>query len=60
MPQESHEAYSESPGSTLLLALAGLGLLALGAHHLNGVLRVLLIRLEDLSECIADIGGLVS
>ena len=60
MPQESHEAYAESPESTLLLALAGLGLLAFGARHFLGVLRVLLIRLEEHPERIAQMGGMVS
>ena len=60
MPQESHEPYAESPESTLLVALGGLGLLAFGAHHLLGVLRVLLIRLEELPELIGQMGGMVS
>ena len=60
MPQESHAPYAESPESALSLALAGLGLLAFGAHYLLGVVRVLLIRLEELPERIAQIGGMVS
>jgi hypothetical protein len=60
MPQESHEPYAESPESALLFVLGGLGLLASGVHHLLGVLRVLLIRLEELPERIAQMDGMVS
>jgi len=59
MPRKSHEPYAESHESPLL-ALVGLGLLAFGAHHLLGVLRALLIRLEELPERIAQLGGMVS
>jgi hypothetical protein len=60
MPEESHEPYAESPESALLLVLGGLGLLAFGVHHFLGVLRLLVIRLEEFPERIAQIGGMVS
>ena len=60
MPKESHDPYSELPEPDLLLALGGLGLLALGVPHLVGVLHALLIRLEELPERIAQMVGMVS
>ena len=59
MHLESHERHAEAHECTLL-ALMGLALLASVSQYLHAVLRTVLIRLKELFERIAQMGGMVS